>query len=119
MRHAEVGQVVNPLFRTEKPRPGDGGQPSRRIPSCPTVRFGACAALLTTTGFLLATPQDSRLVDIAGLEAATRRNPSNASAWKELGLALTLRRQMEPASAAFSKACELDPKDEDSCYYLG
>ena len=75
--------------------------------------------MLAAIGFLLATPQEARPADIAALEATVRRTPSNASAWKELGVAMAARRRSEAALAAFAKACKLDPKDEDACYYLG
>ena len=74
---------------------------------------------LTAMALLAAAPQDTRPAGIADLEAAVRRNPSNASAWKDLGMAMVARRRAEPALEAFSRACELDPKDEDACYYLG
>ena len=59
-------------------------------------------------GLLLAVPQ-ARLPD----------SPTSAAGWKELGVSLLARRNSEGALAAFSKACELDPNDEDACYYLG
>ncbi|MGH9719854.1 MAG: tetratricopeptide repeat protein [Bryobacteraceae bacterium] len=59
---------------------------------------------LAAIGFLLASPQ---------------ANPASAAAWRELGAAMTAQGKSEAALAAFSKACELDPKDEDACYYAG
>jgi len=68
-------------------------------------------------GLLLAPPQISN--EIAKLEVTVRDYPSNANAWKELGMAQAANRKAEPALAAFSKACDLNPKDEDACYFLG
>jgi tetratricopeptide (TPR) repeat protein len=57
--------------------------------------------------------------DIAKVEAAVRDHPASAAAWKSLGIAMVTHRRAEPALAAFSKACDLDPKEEDACYFLG
>src|SRR3982751_905009 len=53
------------------------------------------------------------------LERATRLSPSNASAWKALGLIRLGADDPRTASVSLSRACALDPKDEDSCYLLG
>jgi Flp pilus assembly protein TadD len=53
------------------------------------------------------------------LERATRLSPSNAAAWKALGLILLGADEHRAASVSLSNACALDPKDEDSCYLLG
>jgi Flp pilus assembly protein TadD len=53
------------------------------------------------------------------LEKATRLSPSHASAWKALGLILLGAEDHRGASLSLTKACELDAKDEDSCYLLG
>ena len=34
-------------------------------------------------------------------------------------MAMAANRKAEPALAAFSKACDLNPKDQDACYFLG
>ena len=44
--------------------------------------------------------------------------PTSAAEWKAAGLAATSAQKMNAAVTAFEKACELDPKDEDSCYYF-
>ncbi len=69
--------------------------------------------------FLLAPSQLPQADDIARLEATVRGDPSNGSAWKALGIAMVAHRRSEPALAAFSRACDLNPMDEDSCYFLG
>ena len=70
-------------------------------------------------GFLLASQQAPQADDIAKLEAAVRVDPSNGTVWKALGMALAAQQRSEPALVAFSRACDLIPKDEDSCYFLG
>jgi Flp pilus assembly protein TadD len=57
-------------------------------------------------------PRDAR----SFLERATRLSPSKPSAWKALGLAFLGVNDYREASVALSRACALDPKDEDSCY---
>ena len=47
------------------------------------------------------------------------RAPTTASEWKERGVEMITQRKPEAALAAFSKACDLDRKEEDACYYLG
>jgi Tfp pilus assembly protein PilF len=73
---------------------------------------------LVSIWLVLAGAPSIRPESIEQLQAAVRRNPSNAHTWKELGLALTGQRKQEPAVTAFSRACELDPKEEDACYFL-
>jgi Flp pilus assembly protein TadD len=50
--------------------------------------------------------------------AATQANPRNARAWKALGVSFAARGQHDLASEPFSKACTLDRKEPDACYYL-
>lgn len=50
--------------------------------------------------------------------AATQANPRNARAWKALGVSFAARGQHDLASEPFSKACALDRKEPDACYYL-
>ena len=45
--------------------------------------------------------------------------PSSAADWKAAGVAEVGAQRMDAAAAAFGKACELDPKDEDACYFFG
>jgi len=56
--------------------------------------------------------------ETARLEEAVRQSPASAGAWKQLGLALAARRNLDSALPAFARACELAPGDEDACYYL-
>ena len=53
------------------------------------------------------------------LERATRLSPSKSSAWKALGLVLLGTNDYRSASVALSRACGLDPNDEDNCYLQG
>jgi protein O-GlcNAc transferase len=46
------------------------------------------------------------------------QTPSNAEEWKRLGLALAAEKKLTAAVGALNKACELDPKDEEACYYF-
>ena len=74
---------------------------------------------LAAIGIILAAPQAPWASGTAELEAALKRNPGDAAAWKALGIAYASERKSEAALTAFSEACKLDPKDEDGCYYLG
>ena len=42
----------------------------------------------------------------------------NASEWKRLGLELAADKKLTAAVGPLTKACELDPKDEEACYYF-
>jgi tetratricopeptide (TPR) repeat protein len=44
--------------------------------------------------------------------------PSSAAEWKAAGIAEVGANKLDAAVTAFGKACELDPKDEDACYFL-
>jgi tetratricopeptide (TPR) repeat protein len=44
--------------------------------------------------------------------------PSNAAEWKRLGLGLASEKKFVAAVDPLAKACELDPKDEEACYYF-
>ena len=44
--------------------------------------------------------------------------PSTAAEWKRQGMALAADRKLAAAVPALTKACDLDPRDEESCYYL-
>jgi tetratricopeptide (TPR) repeat protein len=70
---------------------------------------------------LLFAPQAQPAPDaeLAQLEAEARKSPESASAWKRLGVAIASRRQVVAALPALTKACDLDPKEEDACYFLG
>ena len=57
--------------------------------------------------------------DIARLEEDVRREPLSAAAWKRLGIALAARQKLDAALPALEKACTLDSREEDACYYLG
>jgi tetratricopeptide (TPR) repeat protein len=116
------------LFSEEpiaSPAPALPGFPALRAPFPETRRVGDCGIILgrmfhfAVIGLLLASPQVPQADDIAKLEATVRDDPSNGSAWKVLGMALAAHRRSEPAVEAFSRACDLNPKDEDACYFLG
>jgi Flp pilus assembly protein TadD len=49
---------------------------------------------------------------------ATELSPKDVRAWKMLGLVIA---SIDPADAVMplAKACELGPRDEEACYYLG
>jgi Flp pilus assembly protein TadD len=53
------------------------------------------------------------------LERATRLSPSKSHAWKALGLVLLGTNDYRSAAVALSKACALEPNDEDNCYLQG
>jgi tetratricopeptide (TPR) repeat protein len=53
------------------------------------------------------------------LESATRLSPSKSAAWKALGLVRLGANDYRGASIALSKACALEPNDEDNCYLQG
>jgi Flp pilus assembly protein TadD len=44
--------------------------------------------------------------------------PSSAAEWKRLGLALASEKKLVAAVGPLAKACELDPKEEEACYYF-
>jgi hypothetical protein len=46
------------------------------------------------------------------------QSPSNAAEWKRLGLALASEKKLVAAVGPLAKACELDPKEEEACYYF-
>ncbi len=64
-------------------------------------------AALNLAALLLRLDRPAEAVPI--LEAATRRNPRDASAWAALGHAQTELGRAEPALAALGRALELDP----------
>lgn len=50
-------------------------------------------------------------------QAAVDANPKSARAWKALGVSFAARGQHDLASEPFSKACALDHREPDACYY--
>ncbi len=56
---------------------------------------------------------------IAGLEAETRQNPSNAAAWIELGNAYFDTEQVKKSIDAYRKALELQPNNADVVTDMG
>ncbi len=46
------------------------------------------------------------------------QQPSNAAEWKRLGLSLLAEKKLPAAVDPLTKACDLDPRDEEACYYL-
>jgi tetratricopeptide (TPR) repeat protein len=56
---------------------------------------------------------------LAGAALCCAQDAGTAAAWKALGAARAGEGRLEAAVEPFQRACELDPKDEDTCYYLG
>jgi protein O-GlcNAc transferase len=56
---------------------------------------------------------------ITALSAAVKAQPKDARAWKALGVAYATRKNYELAEPNFRRACELDAKLPDACYYHG
>jgi Flp pilus assembly protein TadD len=52
-------------------------------------------------------------------EEVTRLAPSHAGAWKGLGRAQVAKGNFGQAEGPLRRSCELEPADEDSCFYLG
>ena len=50
---------------------------------------------------------------------AVSEKPSNAHAWKLLGMTYIAEDKNNDAEDACQKACGLDPQEENACYYLG
>jgi Tfp pilus assembly protein PilF len=50
---------------------------------------------------------------------STQASPRDARSWKALGVAYAAQGSYELAEPGFHRACELDPKLEDACYYYG
>jgi hypothetical protein len=50
---------------------------------------------------------------------ATLEQPGSAHAWKLLGLVYSAQEQYQKAEEPLSRACSLDPHEENACYYLG
>jgi len=53
------------------------------------------------------------------LEKVVRKEPKNAHAYRLLGLAYSLKNDVERAAESFDRACRLDPKEPNACYFLG
>jgi tetratricopeptide (TPR) repeat protein len=51
--------------------------------------------------------------------ALLEQDPGRAVVWKGLGAVYAAERQLERSLPCFQRACELDPTEEDACYYLG
>jgi Tfp pilus assembly protein PilF len=51
--------------------------------------------------------------------AALREQPDSAAAHKLLGMVYVAQEQFQKADQPLQRACQLDPRDETSCYYLG
>jgi len=50
---------------------------------------------------------------------AIREQPRSARAWKLLGMVYSAQEQYQKAEEPLSRACSLDPHEENACYYLG
>ena len=89
--------------------------------------------LLTLIGLGLAAPAGSdafqrgqtafRRGDWAEAEksflAVVREKPGSAAALKWLGMVYTAQKKFDLAEAPFRRACEIDPREQLACYYLG
>jgi Flp pilus assembly protein TadD len=53
------------------------------------------------------------------LGRAAQSQPGDARVWKALGVAFAARKQYDLAEPAFARACRLDSKLQDACYYHG
>jgi len=53
------------------------------------------------------------------LEDVVRKEPSNAHAYRLLGLAYSLKDNVEKAAENFDRACSLNPNEPNACYFLG
>ena len=51
--------------------------------------------------------------------AAVREKPNSAVALKWLGMVYAAQEKFDRAEAPFRRACEIDPREELACYYLG
>jgi enediyne biosynthesis protein E4 len=51
--------------------------------------------------------------------AAAREKPSSAAAFKWLGMVYAAQQKFDLAQTPFRRACEIDPREELACYYLG
>lgn len=53
------------------------------------------------------------------LEKASKLEPERAEVWKWVGRVFAAQGELGRSVLCFQRACELDPKEEDACYYLG
>ena len=56
---------------------------------------------------------------IAQFEEATRIAPADVRAWRSLGVTYAAQGNYRLAEGPLRKACEMDRRDQDACYYLG
>jgi tetratricopeptide (TPR) repeat protein len=56
---------------------------------------------------------------LALLEKAANLEPERAEVWTWVGRVYAAQGQWERSVLCFQRACELNPKEEDACYYLG
>ncbi len=91
-------------------------------------RASLCAALLAAAGFAQISDYDRGVAlfqkgeyaaAIPFLTRATQARPEDAQAWKALGVAYAAQSLYREAEPAFHRACDLNPKLEDACYYYG
>lgn len=55
----------------------------------------------------------------SALQQAVREQPASATAQKLLGLTYSAQEKYALAEPPLRRACELDPQEENACYYLG
>lgn len=91
-------------------------------------RASLCAALLAAAGLAQISDYDRGVAlfkngeyaaAVPFLTRATEVRPNDAQAWKALGVAYAAQFLYRQAEPAFRRACELNPRLEDACYYDG
>jgi tetratricopeptide (TPR) repeat protein len=55
---------------------------------------------------------------VAEFRLLTEQHPMDSRVWKLLGMAYAAQEKYVLAESAFSRACTLNPGEEDACYYL-
>ena len=85
--------------------------------------IGLCVAWPAGQGALERGQEAFRRGDWAQAEASFRdalgEKSGSAAAFKWLGMVYAAQQKFEPAEAPFRRACEIDPREELACYYLG
>lgn len=58
-----------------------------------------------------------RLALLFSIAAAQAAGPADAHGWKKMGVGFALNKEYREAESAFHKACALDPREPDACYF--
>ena len=77
------------------------------------------AALVLGALAALAAGQQSPEEAEERFSAQVKAEPSDAAAWKALGLLRASRGRLVAAAEALEQACRLRPSDQEGCYYYG